>query len=92
MWSRWVQGPDAVAPGVGADSERGLGLSVRRAGGEKRAAVPWWQQRRRRVDAVGDTRPEEGSGLGSSVEPAGSKEETRKITAIKLFSLRRKLT
>lgn len=50
---------------------------MRQGGEEKRAALQRWQQRLRRVDAVGDSRPEVWSGLGSSVEPHGSKEETQ---------------
>lgn len=72
--NRWVQGPDAAAPGVGgADSEIGRGSRWRRGGGGMRAAMPWRQ--RRRADAVGGKTPGVCSGPGSSVKPDGSEED-----------------
>lgn len=92
MLNRWVQGPGAAAPGGGAESETGRGSSLRRGGEGRRAALPWQQLQQRRADAVGDTRPEVWSGLGSSVEPGESEEETNKhCNQGCFFSLKRKL-
>ncbi len=87
MLNRWVQGPDGAAPGGGAESETGRGSSLWRGGEGRRAALPWQQLRQRRADAVGDTRPEVWSGLGSSVEPDESEEETNKLQSRFFFSL-----
>lgn len=38
--NRWVQGPDAAAPGGGADSETGWGSSLRLGGEGRMAALP----------------------------------------------------
>lgn len=92
--NRWVQGPDAAAPGEGADSETGPGSSSRQGGEGRRAASPWQRQRQQRVGAVGDTRPGVWSGLGSSGEPDGSEGETQsnKLQSRFCFSLKWKLS